>query len=68
MFKKFLRKIWYTPQYWIYHLIYIPMWDFWDRLTADEVPLPPPICQICGEVDHREKYCPNLKKLEFLDE
>ncbi len=68
MLKKILRRIWYTPQYWIYHFVYVPIWSILDRINYQDVPLPPPICQLCGETGHKEQYCPNAKKLGFLDD
>lgn len=67
MFIKLLRGIWYGSQYFIYHHIYIPTWDFFDRLNPDRRRILSPTCQICGETRHREKYCPNAYILGFFD-
>ena len=31
-------------------------------------PLPPIPCQFCGQIDHTERACPNLKEMGFLKE
>jgi hypothetical protein len=29
--------------------------------------LPPIPCQFCGQTDHKEAYCPNLRKMGFIE-
>jgi hypothetical protein len=46
------------------------MFSRWQENFNPELrkPLPPIPCQFCGQTDHKEAYCPNLRKMGYIED
>jgi hypothetical protein len=62
-------RFWQNPGYWLYHVwgeLYTRWHENFDRKWRE--PLPSIPCQFCGGTDHKEAYCPNLRKVGFIQD
>jgi len=51
---------------WLYRWIYAPLASCLDDYKhRNDPPLPPIPCQLCGQTGHKEKFCPNAKRLGY---
>ena len=64
-YKCAMHRVFYIPVRIVYHS-YALIADAVDRYKpSNDPPLPAVPCQICGQLRHREKYCPNAKGLGY---